>query len=128
MTFTDNGDGTATLAGNPAADSADSYTFTIDATNGVAPDATQSFTLTIEIPAGISSPDNASFPRYGASQLHRGHHGEPDADLTEVGNLPKGLTYSDGTISGTTEEGRIVRDRLPGRQRHREASTCSTSR
>ena len=47
MTFTDNGDGTATLAGTPATGPAGRYPITITATNGVSPDATQSFTLTV---------------------------------------------------------------------------------
>jgi hypothetical protein len=51
VSFVDNGDGTATLSGTPAAGSAGSYPFTITAANGVDPDATQSFTLTVE-PAG----------------------------------------------------------------------------
>jgi hypothetical protein len=54
VAFTDNGDGTATLAGTPAAGSAAGYPLTITATNGTAPDATQSFTLTVE-PASTST-------------------------------------------------------------------------
>ena len=104
VTFTDNGDGTATLAGNPAADSAGSYTFTIHATNGVAPEATQSFTLTIEIPAGFSSPDNATFARYSPSSFTVVTTGNPAPTLTEVGNMPKGLTYSNAVISGTPKK------------------------
>ena len=41
MTFTDNGDGTATLAGTPAAGTGGTYPITITATNGVGTDATQ---------------------------------------------------------------------------------------
>ena len=48
VTFSDNGDGTATLAGTPAAGTGGSYPITITATNGVSPDATQSFTLTVD--------------------------------------------------------------------------------
>ncbi len=47
VTFTDNGNGTATLAGTPAAGTGGTYTFTITANNGVSPNATQDFTLTI---------------------------------------------------------------------------------
>ena len=47
VTFTDNGDGTATLAGTPAAGDGGVYDFTITASNGVSPDANQSFTLTV---------------------------------------------------------------------------------
>lgn len=49
LTFTNNGDGTATLAGTPAAGTAGGspYHFTITAANGHAPNDTQTFTLTI---------------------------------------------------------------------------------
>ncbi len=47
VSFTDNGDGTATLAGTPAANSGGTYSLSINAANGVSPDATQSFTLTV---------------------------------------------------------------------------------
>ena len=46
VTFTDNGNGTATLSGTVAA-AAGSYRLTITASNGVSPDATQTFTLTV---------------------------------------------------------------------------------
>ncbi len=104
VTFTDNGDGTATLAGNPAADSAASYSFTINATNGAAPDANQSFTLTVEIPAGFSSPDSASFPRLSPSSFTVVTTGNPKPTLTEVGNMPKGVIYSNGVVSGTPKK------------------------
>ena len=47
--FTDNGDGTASLTGTPAAGTAANspYAITIRAANGITPDAQQSFTLTI---------------------------------------------------------------------------------
>ena len=48
VTFTDNGDGTATLAGTPLDGTDGSYTITITASNGVEPDATQDFTLTVD--------------------------------------------------------------------------------
>jgi hypothetical protein len=49
VTFVDNGDGTATLAGTPAAGTAagSPYTLMITANNGVTPNATQTFTLTV---------------------------------------------------------------------------------
>ncbi|HXQ98331.1 MAG TPA: hypothetical protein VN774_07805 [Candidatus Limnocylindrales bacterium] len=45
LTFTDNKDGTATLAGTPTASG--SFPFTITAQNGTAPNALQQFTLTV---------------------------------------------------------------------------------
>jgi hypothetical protein len=47
VSFTDNGNGTATLTGTPAAGTSGSYPFTITASNGVSPTATQTFTLTV---------------------------------------------------------------------------------
>jgi hypothetical protein len=48
VTLTDNGDGTASLAGTAAAGTGGVYPLTITASNGVAPDAEQAFTLTVE--------------------------------------------------------------------------------
>jgi len=63
VTFTDNGDGTATLAGTPASGSDGSYPFTITASNGISPDATQSFTLTVdEVPATSTSLASSANP------------------------------------------------------------------
>jgi thermitase len=66
VNFTDNGDGTATLAGTPAAGTAGFYPLTITATS-TAGTANQSFTLNVGVPAG--SLVNASFemPALGAS-------------------------------------------------------------
>ena len=48
VTFVDNGNGTATLSGTPAAGTGDSYSLTFTAANGVTPSATQPFTLTVD--------------------------------------------------------------------------------
>ena len=47
VTFTNNGNGTATISGTPASGSAGSYGITITASNGVGSPATQAFTLTV---------------------------------------------------------------------------------
>jgi len=47
VSLTDNGNGTAILAGRPAAGTGGSYPLTITADNGVGPAATQAFTLTV---------------------------------------------------------------------------------
>ena len=47
VTFTDNGNGTASLAGTPAGGSAGTYPLSITASNGISPAASQSFTLTV---------------------------------------------------------------------------------
>jgi hypothetical protein len=46
--LTDRGDGTASLAGTPDADSGGIYELTISAVNGIRPDASQDFTLTLK--------------------------------------------------------------------------------
>ncbi len=48
VTFTNNGNGTATLGGSPAPGTAGTYVFTITASNGIAPNAAQTFTLTVQ--------------------------------------------------------------------------------
>jgi Putative Ig domain len=47
VSFTDHGDGTASLAGTPAAGTDGSYPITITAHNGIGADASQLFTLTV---------------------------------------------------------------------------------
>jgi hypothetical protein len=47
VTFVDNGNGTATLAGSPDVGQDGVYTITITASNGVSPNAIQTFTLTV---------------------------------------------------------------------------------
>ena len=47
VTFTNNGNGTATIAGTPASGTAGTYSITITASNGVGTAATQTFTLTV---------------------------------------------------------------------------------
>ena len=53
VTFKDNGNGTATLGGTPAAGTAGSYPITIKAHNGVGTDASQNFTLTVGSAASV---------------------------------------------------------------------------
>jgi hypothetical protein len=98
VTFSDNGDGTATLAGTPTAGSAGSYPITIGATNGVSPDASQSFTLTVNpAPAApvITSGSSASFTKGSAGTFTVTSTGVPTAALSETGSLPSGVTFTD---------------------------------
>jgi hypothetical protein len=56
VTFTDNGNGTATITGTPTAGDRGNYQLDITAANGVAPDATQRFVLTV----GLTNTDPPS--------------------------------------------------------------------
>jgi len=109
VTFTDNGDGTATIAGTPAAGSGGSYPITITATNS-AGTTTQAFTLTNAEAPTITSPATAAFNTGIADTYTITTTGYPAATLTESGALPTGLTFVDngngtGTISGTPAAG-----------------------
>ncbi len=55
ITFTDNGDGTGTLAGTPALGTIGTYPLTFTAQNGASPDAIQNFTISVNGPPSVSS-------------------------------------------------------------------------
>jgi hypothetical protein len=110
VSFTDNGDGTATLAGTPAAGTAGSYPLTVSATN-TAGTRQQSFTLTV-VPANaspvITSADHATFTRGSAGSVTvTTTAGYPTATtITRTGSLPSGVTFTDNhngtaTLAGT---------------------------
>jgi large repetitive protein len=113
VTFVDNGDGTATLAGTPAAGTAGTYTITIKAANGNLPDATQTFTLTVNQPAAapaITSADSTSFAVGTAGSFTVTTTGNPAPTVTETGPLPTGVTFvgnsgGTATLSGTPAAG-----------------------
>jgi len=67
VTFTNNGSGTATLAGTPDSGSAGSYPLTLTATNGVLPAASQSFTLTVDKATPTFSTTASGAVTYGGS-------------------------------------------------------------
>lgn len=61
ITFTDNGDGTAVLAGVPAIGSAGgTYDLIFTAQNGIAPNATQNFTLAVDGPPAVTLINSAA--------------------------------------------------------------------
>ncbi len=110
VSFTDNGDGTATLAGTPAAGTNGSYPLTINASNGVTPDAQQPFTLTINAAPTITSVDHATFTVGSAGSFTVTTTGAPTALISETGPLPSGVTFTDNgdgtaTLAGTPGPG-----------------------
>jgi hypothetical protein len=109
ITFTDNGDGTADLAGTPAAGSNGVYTLTIAAKNGVNPEASQTFTLTVNAAPVITSANSTTFDQNASSSFTVTTTGAPVPSLIEFGTLPSGVTFKDngngtGTLSGTTSQ------------------------
>jgi Putative Ig domain/Immunoglobulin domain/Immunoglobulin I-set domain len=112
MTFVDNGDGTATLAGTPALGTEGSYPFTFTAANGVVPNAIQNFTLTV-VPGtapAITSANTTTFTVGSAGSFTVTATGPPTPTLSFVGTLPDGLTFVDNgngtaTLAGTPAAG-----------------------
>jgi Leucine-rich repeat (LRR) protein len=101
IVFTDQGGGTATFAGTPAAQSGGSYSLTITASNGVDVEATQSFTLNVnEVPV-ITSTTSTNFTVGQHSTFNITAIGFPVPAITVEGHLPSGLiiTYGNGTAT-----------------------------
>ena len=109
VTFTDNGDGTADLAGTAAAGTAGSYPITITASDEPGSPAVQSFTLTVtsasSAPAITSATsDTETFGVPFSFTVNT--TGYPAPTLTKRGALPSGVSFLDNgdgtaTISGT---------------------------
>jgi hypothetical protein len=114
VSFTDNGDGTATLAGTPASGTSGSYPLTITAANGDSPAATQSLTLNVNpaSPAApaINSGGSAAFTVGTQGSFSVLTTGDPTASITESGALPSGVSFTDNgdgtaTLAGTPASG-----------------------
>ena len=107
VTFTDNGDGTGTLAGTSSV-APGVYTFTLQADNGVSPNATQAFTLTLAAsgaPVITSAPGTTVTAGTAMTPFTVTTTGFPLPSLTKTGALPSGVTFTDNhngtaTISG----------------------------
>jgi hypothetical protein len=110
VTFKDNGNGTATIAGTPATGSVGTYPITITASNGVGTAATQTFTLTVDQAPAITSANNTTFTVGSADTFTVTTTGTPVSALTESGSLPSPVTFKDNgngtaTIAGTPATG-----------------------
>ena len=108
VNFNNEGDGTATLSGTPAAGTGNLYSLTFSANNTLAT-GTQNFTLTVnEAPAFVSaSSTNFTVGAYGVFNLATtGYPWVTSISLTS-GSLPSGITYSSSTmtLSGTPAAG-----------------------
>jgi Abnormal spindle-like microcephaly-assoc'd, ASPM-SPD-2-Hydin len=90
VTFTNNGNGTATLAGTPTTGGTFNIGFT--ASNGVSPNATQSFTLTTSGPLASIAPSTLSF-----GTVYLGTLTPKTVTLTNTGNAA--MTINDPLLS-----------------------------
>ena len=110
VNFTDNGNGTATLTGTPAAGTGGVYSFSIDATNGVGTAATQDFTLTVSQGTAITSAAATTFTVGTPGTFTVTTTGYAAPALSEAGALPTGVTFTDNgdgtaTLAGTPAAG-----------------------
>lgn len=106
VTFVDNHNGTATLAGTPASGTSGTYAITLTANNGVLPNASQLFTLTVQGPPTITSAATTTFTNGTLGSFTVTSSSIPTATLSETGSLPPGVTFADNgngtaTLSGT---------------------------
>ena len=113
VTFHDNGDGTATLAGTPAAATNGTYPITITADNGATSNATQAFTLTVDGPAAITSANSATFTVGVAGSFTVHTTGTPTPGITTSAGFPGSVSLHDNgdgtaTISGTPVAGDVT--------------------
>jgi hypothetical protein len=109
VTFTDNGNGTATLSGTPAIDTNGTYALTITADNGIGGPVTQSFTLTVDNPSQpiITSSASATF-HVGALESFTVTTAAflAATAITETGALAAGLTFVNNNDGTATLSGR----------------------
>ena len=106
LTFTDNGNGTAAIAGTPAAGSGGSYPITITATNQLGA-ATQAFTLTVDQGPAITSAAAATAATGSSFSFKVTATGYLAPKITETGKLPAGITFkaATATFAGTPKTG-----------------------
>ena len=118
LTFTDNGDGTGTLAGMPSGSNASPGTSAEFPVAFVAQDGfgttTQAFTVTVvnnEVAPAITSGRSASFETGRLASFEVTSTGTPLARLSLSGGLPSGISFADNgdgtaTISGVATAAR----------------------
>jgi PKD repeat protein len=104
VTWVDNGNGTATLAGTPGVDQGGVYKLTITATNSGGT-ATQAFTLTVDQAPAITSAATAAATHGKPYAFTFTSIGYPAASVTHTGTVA-GLTYTNNgngtaTLTGT---------------------------
>ncbi len=106
VTFTDNNDGTATLAGTPGPGTDGAYSIATIAINGTNPPALQTLTLTVDQTPSFTSDEQAGFTLGQSGSFTVSTTGYPAPALRVNGVLPDGLSVTDNgdgtaTISGT---------------------------
>jgi hypothetical protein len=110
VSFVDNGNGTATVSGTPAAGTGGDYVLGLTASNGFTPNGTQSFTLVVDQAPAFTSANATTFAVGAGGMFTVSASGFPTAALFETGALPSGVSFVDNgngtaTLSGTPAVG-----------------------
>ncbi len=110
VSFTDNGNGTATLAGTPDAGTGGIYPLTIKADNGVGGPVTQDFTLTVSTVPAFTGADSTTFTVGQPGTFAVTASGISTPTLSASGTLPGGVSFTDNrngtaTLAGTPDAG-----------------------
>ena len=139
LSWADNGNGTATVSGTPAAGTGGAYPIVLTATSSGGT-ATEDDTVYVDQPPAITSISSTTFTTDQSGTFEVTTTGYPAPSFTESGTLPAGVTFHDngdgtGTLSGTPASGTVASTtcRLPQRtesaqRRFKGSSSRSTSR
>jgi Putative Ig domain len=106
VSFTDNGNGTASLTGTPVVGTGGSYPVTVTATSGIGI-ASETFNLKVGEPPAITSLPAATAVTGSPFSFTVTATGFPAPQITESGALPKGLKFeaASSTFTGTPKAG-----------------------
>jgi hypothetical protein len=113
ITFTDQGNGTATVTVTNTTPPGD-YTLCLQAANGINPNATQNLTIHVVQAPAFTSPDTATVRARTDSQVPVTTSGWPTPSITNTcpANLPPSITFTDQgngtatvTVTNTTPPG-----------------------
>lgn len=110
MSFVDNQNGVATLSGIPQSTTGGVYPVTIGASNGLTQDTSQSFTLTVDEAPSFMSANRVFFAVGTVQSFTVKTNGYPKPQLSLMGPLPGGVSFSDNhdgtaTLSGMAAAG-----------------------
>jgi hypothetical protein len=98
LTFTDNGNGTASLAGSPTAGSGGSYPIKVTAANSSG-DASGAFILKVDEAPVITSAGSTTAVVGSTFSYHVAATGFPTPKITVSGRLPKGVHFNSATAT-----------------------------
>ena len=108
ITFTDNGDGTATISGTPVTGSGGAYAITVTAANQLG-SASKATTLKVDEGPTITSPDTVTAAIGTAFTFQVTATGYPAPRISKLTALPRGLSWNTAadTITGTPATGTV---------------------